>query len=50
MVGDQPVETGKLIEIDHLQAAGGDPSSLVTALLPIGRRRTSTIVGPPDLM
>jgi hypothetical protein len=50
MVGGQPVDTGKLIEIDHLQAADGDPSSLITALLPIGHRRTSTVTAPPDLM
>jgi hypothetical protein len=50
VLGGQLVDTGNLIEIDHLQAAAGDPSSLITALLPTGHRRTSTIAGPPDLM
>jgi hypothetical protein len=45
VVGGQLVDTGKLIEIDHLQAADGDPSSLITALLPTGHRRPSTIAG-----
>ena len=40
------VDTEKPIEIDHLQAADGDPSSLITALLPAGHRRTSTLAGP----
>jgi len=42
VVGGQLVDTGKLIEIDHLQAADGDPSSLITSLLPTGHRRSST--------
>jgi hypothetical protein len=46
MVGGKPVDTRKLIEIDHLQAADGDPSSLITARLPIGHRRNSTIADP----
>jgi hypothetical protein len=50
VLGGQLVDTGNLIEIDHLQAAAGDPSSLITALLPTRHRRTSTIAGPPDLM
>ena len=42
MVSGQPTGTRKLIEIDHLPAADGDPSSLITALPSVDHRGVST--------